>query len=515
MKKILALCLVLLCPVGRLAAQHEQSGRFDVENFPKVSYIYHDYNPEKLKRSDFRNLKENDNICDFDFRIISKNYSSATRHTVILWEDMAVYGNRQYNFTKKVLSGFFDEADIPSGDKFDIAVFNRRKNAPSVLNDLTNGFTSDMEKIRRCISQYPVSKEHYRTFPYCSDMYSAVREALDLLKPYNGVKCVILFTAGRPMVNSGTDSEAQVLLLAQRLHIPVYIFQYYAPAGVAAESEGFAKGTYGKFAFYKDAETAKDTLIYLYPKMAKRYYGHTYQLTFNSKAKRGDDACDVTFKVDGREIREQFTPPEFSFKVWIKEHAVIFSVSLILLVVIVVLTVCLLVHKRKVRKSKAVDHLTDVQPVPMSTDTDTGTGTSTGTFKESFGEEIESPLGETLTITGENTKIIDNEVRGTSDLMHTKNLYPRLHCRTDNGRLVYNMQKPRITIGRADDNDLVLQNDSVSRHHAEIVFNGQYFEIIDNNSTNKVILNGILIERAALKNCDTIALGEVSIVFYL
>ena len=65
------------------------------------------------------------------------------------------------------------------------------------------------------------------------------------------------------------------------------------------------------------------------------------------------------------------------------------------------------------------------------------------------------------------------------------------------------------------DNDIVLDNGSVSRYHAELVFNGSGFDIVDKGSTNKVIVNGVFQSRAALKNGDIIGLGEAVITFYL
>ncbi len=100
-------------------------------------------------------------------------------------------------------------------------------------------------------------------------------------------------------------------------------------------------------------------------------------------------------------------------------------------------------------------------------------------------------------------------------LMRTKNLYPRLQCRVGNETFNYTMGKPRITLGRDDDNDVVLNDARVSRHHAEITFTGGGFEIVDTGSTNKVVINGAFFERATLKSGDVIGLGEAVVTFYV
>lgn len=98
-------------------------------------------------------------------------------------------------------------------------------------------------------------------------------------------------------------------------------------------------------------------------------------------------------------------------------------------------------------------------------------------------------------------------------LMEVKNIFPRLKCRVGTNYFTYEICKPKTLIGREQDNDLTLSDNKVSRHHAEIVFNGSSFEIIDKHSTNKVIVNGQFVERAVLKSGDIIGLGEVVITF--
>jgi pSer/pThr/pTyr-binding forkhead associated (FHA) protein len=94
--------------------------------------------------------------------------------------------------------------------------------------------------------------------------------------------------------------------------------------------------------------------------------------------------------------------------------------------------------------------------------------------------------------------------------MQAKNFYPRLQYATGN----YTVCKPVTAIGRSSDNDLILQHDSVSRHHAKIVFTGNTFEIQDLGSTNKVIVNGQFVQQATLASGDVIGLGEIIIHFY-
>ena len=220
--------LSILLLSSNLSAQ--QTGRiengFNVESFPKVSFIYHSYNPELFNDSNFWYLKEAGTKRDFNVKHLPIGNSSEPQTTLILWEDMAHNGNEQYRFTQKVIVGFFNNADIPEKDKFSVSVFNRRKNEKSALTNITNGFTNDKSQIITAVNNRKHSTEYYTEFPNRSDMYTAIREGLEQLAPFKGVKSIIVFTSGYSMKNSGSDSESQVLLKAQQLHIPVYIFQY-------------------------------------------------------------------------------------------------------------------------------------------------------------------------------------------------------------------------------------------------------------------------------------------------
>jgi len=95
------------------------------------------------------------------------------------------------------------------------------------------------------------------------------------------------------------------------------------------------------------------------------------------------------------------------------------------------------------------------------------------------------------------------------------NSFPRLQCRAGYDNFTYNITKPRTTIGRGHDNDVVLNHLTVSRHHAEIVNNGYGYEIIDLGSTNKVIVNGDFFQRKILMDGDIFGLGEAVLTFYM
>jgi pSer/pThr/pTyr-binding forkhead associated (FHA) protein len=87
-----------------------------------------------------------------------------------------------------------------------------------------------------------------------------------------------------------------------------------------------------------------------------------------------------------------------------------------------------------------------------------------------------------------------------------------------NAYLVINAQifpiKTRVVrIGRKFDNDLVLQDLSISRYHAEIQYDGDRFLLVDLNSSGGTFLNNQRVEKTILYSGDIISLSSTPIMF--
>jgi pSer/pThr/pTyr-binding forkhead associated (FHA) protein len=75
---------------------------------------------------------------------------------------------------------------------------------------------------------------------------------------------------------------------------------------------------------------------------------------------------------------------------------------------------------------------------------------------------------------------------------------------------------PAFTIGRAEDNDLMLEKPTVSRHHALVTEEGDRWFLEDRGSFNGTFLNGSRIQAGAkvpLRHGDRIGLGAENVVF--
>ncbi|OGO41367.1 MAG: hypothetical protein A2W36_01190 [Chloroflexi bacterium RBG_16_58_14] len=72
----------------------------------------------------------------------------------------------------------------------------------------------------------------------------------------------------------------------------------------------------------------------------------------------------------------------------------------------------------------------------------------------------------------------------------------------------FNLAKTSISLGRAHTNDIILNDERVSRNHARLEYSSQAITLVDLGSSNGTRLNASIIKRATLKPGDTISLGS-------
>lgn len=72
---------------------------------------------------------------------------------------------------------------------------------------------------------------------------------------------------------------------------------------------------------------------------------------------------------------------------------------------------------------------------------------------------------------------------------------------------------PVINIGRHSDNDLILPDPHISRHHAQLRVIHQRYVIFDAGSTGGVLLNGKPITQATLRSGDVLRLGATNLIY--
>jgi serine/threonine-protein kinase len=82
----------------------------------------------------------------------------------------------------------------------------------------------------------------------------------------------------------------------------------------------------------------------------------------------------------------------------------------------------------------------------------------------------------------------------------------------DGSGLEFGVSKPEITVGRGETNDVVIDDERVSRSHARLVINARgEVKVIDTGSTNGVMVNGVKVKETVIRPGDVIEMGGSTI----
>jgi predicted component of type VI protein secretion system len=91
---------------------------------------------------------------------------------------------------------------------------------------------------------------------------------------------------------------------------------------------------------------------------------------------------------------------------------------------------------------------------------------------------------------------------------------PRIQYTTPDGQTgEVELTAESMTVGRADDNAIVIQDDSISSHHGELTFDGADWTFTDLGSTNGTKVHGERVEQIPLGQYPSFTLGSVDCHF--
>jgi hypothetical protein len=90
---------------------------------------------------------------------------------------------------------------------------------------------------------------------------------------------------------------------------------------------------------------------------------------------------------------------------------------------------------------------------------------------------------------------------------------PEEACLIVRGTKTFPLNKAVINIGRHSENDLVLNDPHISRHHAQLRVINQHYVLFDVGSTGGVFLNNKKINQATLQSGDVIRLGIINLIY--
>jgi len=498
MRRIFTLLLLALSVCGFAQVANVQDSLF-----PKISFEWSEYSTVQRTYTDF-SLIENEQEIPFE---MTEQSNKRAKTVLFLWEDMASHSG-QYKTIKQFLSLFFNGIN-ENGDKFNVAVFNRRpfnaKSGGQNWHLLSDNFLSGNEILDK-INSYKSSTVHYPKEPSNADLYASTEDALKFINKNKGDdKMIVLMTAGLNVSLSGATKErASLEEDARKANIPIYVVYYPCSGNTHIPSNiiGIAENTQGKVISAANVTEAANKLIESYTNLNTR----NYRFSFITNQKRDGKRHTITLQIsNGKSEQVRFNAPTMTFRVWVRENLWQFIAMVVTSVTLLGIVIWLIARKSAKRHRKIAENNAEKQRQIYELQ-------EAQERERQEREEIERKKKEK-----EERETREQEELRLTQLMQTKNLYPRLQCKVgDSDGFIYNISKPHTTIGRKGyDNDVIFDSTTVTKNHAEIIFTGTGFEIIDKGSTNKVIVNGAFFQRTTLRDGDVIGLGEAVITFYM
>ena len=495
----------------------------DIEHFPKIEFKINIYNPETKDKQAFEVL-ENNQPVDFDLEVSTPPVSDDSKVVLILFEDML---HKDHGLQRRVFKEILQKTlpqTVNKNDLFNIATFDRNRDGSTPLHFISDEFTNDIDALTNSLDAYHKPIDRFNN-QKSSDLYNAINDGiLYLNKNFKGKnKVLVVLSAGKNLELSNYNSLGDLVILARKYKIPVYSIQYmiYEHENIDA----LANNSYGKFFHvqggYKlkgdhSTQTASDSLTNFLKNAVSRMQGKDYQITYTSKFEKDGKLHTVTVKTDEESKNITFKSPVCGLKCWIKGHkklAGAISGGVLLLLLLIFL---LLRNNRKKReqimklKEEAVMNKIAQQEQELEEQKYKASLLEQKAMEEQRKRENEKQQ----LLQQEQERKKAEELRNIIKEMKAVKGFSKLRVVLPNGEMFdWNIELPVVTVGRSANNDLQINDPTVSSRHFKIYYQNHEYYIQDLNSANGIIMNGKKIKETKLVNNVAIQVGKVKILF--
>lgn len=132
---------------------------------------------------------------------------------------------------------------------------------------------------------------------------------------------------------------------------------------------------------------------------------------------------------------------------------------------------------------------------------------------KSQGSSIKQDFLISANFTKKKPKLPDTAVMVSDELENKNQKIPDQAYLIVGGKDNFQLEKSVVNIGRHSDNDLIINEPHISRHHAQLrAINNRYI-IFDVGSTGGMLINGKSTSQAALHPGDVIRIGLVNLIY--
>lgn len=532
MKKLLLLFCVFQFFSNDILAQIQVNGLVDNTEFPYIEFVLHSHDPDELSLGDFQffeNIDGNNVELDsvnFDLLEDTVDYSTKNKCVLIMIE--ALYHKDRFEQVKTFYKAVGNSINdiVNKGDKVKIIAFALTNRSSNLLEDVTSRFTDDIDEIKSDLDSYKIEYSEFTNKPV-ANITSALEKGINLLVEQDNAlpKSILLLSEER---NNKFDqlTANDITELAKSKNIVINTVKYNREKYIQHSMPTLAKETYGiseklslssgklNRANAQKVEEAENIIIDIMDNCVQRSSGNEYLVGVNllDDTKDGQENVLTIIQVDSQnKTTISYTASGNWFFAQFQKNLYLASGLSFLLILILVFLIWLFIdinknkklafeqsekRRKKIEKEQESEILKQKQEILAMRE------------KQAQKEKSDQLLEQNALKKIEEKKLISQ--------MKRLGAFPILKYSDDNNSAQYEINLPVTTVGRDEKSNIIcIPNKNISRNHFSIIFSNDKYTIVDNKSTNGMIINGYKLNNSQLKNGDIIEIADVTFTFYI
>lgn len=527
MKKLINFLALLITLM--LNAQVKSVGEIDISKYPSVKFKIQSRTYEKLDESNFSfseliNDKEK-KINSFSLKLSDKKNNKEDHKCVLIMIEALSFPSRQ----EQVNAFFYGVRNslkdfIKTGDKIKIVSFALRKANTKIINNVNQNFTDNINEITKGIDEYKITSSVFNNKDV-SDLYGAIFEGLEMLdkESTDFQKSILLLSEERNNKFSTQKSSLNVISFAKEKNIVINTIKYNRANYEQYTDPTLSSQTFGESNVLERSLPSisnpkkQHTIEILVPRIlnevVNKANGEIYDVTLNlsDDSKNGKSHTVLIKQLKGEFKNKIIFSAPGNFIYYQFQKNLIFALPITIIVLISLVALILFVY-RKYKKNKLLKKSEELKKIQILRDQDIAIQKQELEINSIKAKEIQRIKIE--------QEIKEEKEKAKRDKLILEQMialgsFPILKYKDSNNSSQFEINLPKITFGRdAKTNLIQINNSNLSRNHFYIIFEGNEYKIVDNNSTNGIIINGYKLKEAILKHGDIIEIADMTFSFY-
>lgn len=502
----------LLLGSNFLQGQFYQIGEPQTDSFPDITVKLGTRDPQP-RTADFFKVKSGSNELPHLVTSTVGPDSGQAKSVLILWELLSYpERNKQNAYFRELLKEALPDL-LQQGDQVSVATFawTDLEGGTRTLNFLNPDFSEDVtDLLEKVESAKPPGGKNVQA-NHGSELFPAMTEGIGYLTGQKDrAKVMVVLSAEFPNLYNPKSDNALVIAKAREAEVAIYNYRYKVKAAKYNLNE-IASATYGQ-TLQVDPEDIGGSVEQIQAQMdaaSRRSAGMEHQITFTTDHENDGKVHQVQIVGGTESITVGYNAPAVSLMERIRSN-------LLWVIIIAVLVLGLVVLLIVMSRRRKLNLLRKAQEQQREIDNLAEKGEAAETRLAQLAEERQKE--------DEKRRQADlkaRELEAQKDFerlraeMFSGGKSPRISVFLGESSEIIELPGPVVVIGRASDSDIAIDHDTISRHHAQIVYENGVYHLQDLGSTNGTFHNGNSAEQAVLKHGDTITCGSVRVMFYL